>query len=59
MVLAIFLVLVGLPLCGYGVALAAKPRRPADLLGALLAALGLATALLGTGRLLSDRFFSL
>jgi hypothetical protein len=59
MVLAIFLVLVGLPLCGYGVALAAKPRRPLDLLGALLAALGLSTALLGAGRLLSDRFFTL
>jgi hypothetical protein len=59
MVLAIFLVLFGLPLCGYGVAFAAKPRRPLDLVGALLAALGLSTALLGAGRLLSDRFFSL
>jgi hypothetical protein len=58
MVLAIFLILVGLALCGYGVGLATKTRRPLDLLGALLAAAGLATAMLGAGRLLSQRFFS-
>jgi hypothetical protein len=58
MVLATFLVLSGLPLCGYGVVLASKGRRPMDLAGALLAAVGLATAVLGAGRLLSDRFFS-
>jgi hypothetical protein len=33
-------------------------RRPLDLLGALLAAGGLAMAMLGAGRLLSERFFS-
>jgi hypothetical protein len=58
MALAIFLVLIGLALCGYGVALATKMRRPLDLLGALLAAGGLGTAMLGAGRLLSERFFS-
>jgi hypothetical protein len=58
MVLAIFLVLLGLALCGYGVVLATKMRRPVDLLGALLAAGGLFTAMLGAGRLLSTRFFS-
>ena len=58
MVLAVFLVLFGLALCGYGVVLASKMRRPIDLLGALLAAGGLGTALLGAGRLLSQRFFS-
>jgi len=40
------------------VVLASKARRPVDLLGALLAALGLAAAMLGAGRLLSERFFS-
>jgi hypothetical protein len=58
MVLAILLVLSGLALCGYGVVLASKMRRPIDLLGALLAALGLGAAMLGAGRLLSQRFFS-
>jgi hypothetical protein len=58
MVLAIFLVLVGLALCGYGVGLASKTRRPLDLLGALLAAGGLGAAMLGAGRLLSQRFFA-
>jgi hypothetical protein len=58
MVFATFLVLFGLALCGYGVVLASKTRRPIDLLGALLAAAGLATAMLGAGRLLSERFFS-
>ena len=58
MVLAILLVVAGLALCGYGVLLATGMRRPVDLLGALLAAAGLATAMLGAGRLLSERFFS-
>jgi hypothetical protein len=58
MLFAVFLVLSGLALCGYGVVLASKMRRPIDLLGALLAAAGLATAVLGAGRLLSWRFFS-
>jgi len=58
MVLAIFLVVFGLALCSYGVYLATSMRRPIDLLGALLAASGMAIAVLGTGRLLSQRFFS-
>jgi len=58
MVLAIFLVLFGLALCGYGILLTTKMRRPVDLLGALLAASGLGAAMLGAGRLLSQRFFS-
>jgi hypothetical protein len=58
MALAIFLVVVGLGLCGYGVTLATGRRRPIDLLGSLLAAVGLAIAALGAGRLLSERFFS-
>jgi hypothetical protein len=58
MVLALFLVVVGLGLGAYGVLLATGRRRPLDLLGALLAASGLAIALLGAGRLLSERFFS-
>jgi hypothetical protein len=58
MLLAVLLALFGLALCGYGVVLASKARRPIDLLGALLAALGLAAVVLGAGRLLSERFFS-
>jgi hypothetical protein len=58
MALALFLLVAGLALCGYGVLLATGRRRPLDLLGALLAAAGLAIALLGAGRLLSERFFS-
>ncbi len=58
MVLAIFLIVFGLVLCGYGLVLAKPGRRPLDLLGALLAAGGLAAAMLGAGRLLSHRFFS-
>jgi hypothetical protein len=58
MLLAIFLIVAGLALCGYGVLLATGMRRPIDLLGALLAASGLAIAMLGAGRLLSQRFFS-
>jgi hypothetical protein len=58
MAFAVLLILAGLGLCGYGVLLATGMRRPLDLLGALLAAAGLALALLGAGRLLSERFFS-
>jgi len=57
MALALVLVLAGLALCGYGVVLATSRRRPVDLLGAVLAAAGLAMAMLGAGRLLSERFF--
>jgi hypothetical protein len=58
MALAVFLILIGLGLAGYGVLLATGMRRPIDVLGALLAAAGLAIAMLGAGRLLSERFFS-
>jgi len=58
MALALLLIVAGLALCVYGVLLATGMRRPIDLLGALLAAAGLATAMLGAGRLLSERFFS-
>jgi hypothetical protein len=40
------------------VLLATGARRPLDIVGALLAAAGLTMALLGAGRLLSERFFS-
>jgi hypothetical protein len=58
MVLALFLIVPGLAACVFGVLLATGMRRPMDLLGALLAATGLAIAMLGAGRLLSERFFS-
>jgi hypothetical protein len=58
MAFAILLILAGLGLCAYGVRLVTGRRRPLDLLGALLAAAGLAIAMLGAGRLLSERFFS-
>lgn len=58
LVLAALLVVAGLALCAYGVLLATGMRRPVNLLGALLAAAGLALAMLGAGRLLSERFFS-
>ena len=57
MVLAFVLIAIGLVATVYGVLLASERRRPVDLAGALLAAAGLALALLGVGRLLSDRFF--
>ena len=53
-----FLVLTGLLSCAYGIALATSRRRPLDLLGGLLAAVGLALATLGAGRMLSERFFT-
>jgi hypothetical protein len=58
MVLALLLIVSGLAACAWGVLLATGMRRPVDLLGALLAAGGLAIAMLGAGRLLSERFFS-
>jgi hypothetical membrane protein len=58
MLLAIFLIVLGLAGCAYGVLLATGKRRPMDLLGALLAASGLALAMLGAGRLLSECFFT-
>ena len=58
MVLAIFLVVLGLAVCGWGVLWATGMRRPLDLVGALLAAGGLLIAMLGAGRLLSERVFS-
>jgi hypothetical membrane protein len=57
MLLAFVLIVVGLVATVYGVRLASERRRPVDLAGALLAAAGLALALLGVGRLLSDSFF--
>lgn len=58
MLLALFLIVLGLAGCVSGVVLATGMRRPVDLLGAVLAATGLAIAMLGAGRLLSERFFS-
>jgi len=58
MLLALFLIILGLAGCVYGVVLATGMRRPMDLVGALLAAAGLAVAMLGAGRLLSERFLS-
>jgi drug/metabolite transporter (DMT)-like permease len=56
MLLAFVLIVFGLASTVYGVRLASERHRPVDLAGALLAAAGLALALLGVGRLLSDRF---
>jgi drug/metabolite transporter (DMT)-like permease len=57
MLLALVLIVIGLVATVYGARLASERRRPLDLVGALLAAAGLALALLGVGRLLSDKFF--
>jgi drug/metabolite transporter (DMT)-like permease len=57
MLLAFVLIVLGFVAAVYGVLLASERRRPVDLAGALLAAAGLALALLGVGRLLSDKFF--
>jgi drug/metabolite transporter (DMT)-like permease len=57
MLLALVLIVIGLVATVYGVLLASERRRPVDLAGMLLAAAGLALALLGVGRLLSDSFF--
>ena len=56
MLLALILIAIGLPATVKGVILATARRRPVDIAGALLAAAGLAMALLGVGRLLSGRF---
>jgi hypothetical protein len=58
MLLALLLIALGLAGCLCGVLLATGMRRPMDFVGALLAAAGLAVAMLGAGRLLSERFFS-
>ena len=57
MLLALVLIVIGLVATVYGVLLASERRRPVDLAGMLLAAAGLALAVLGVGRLLSDSFF--
>jgi uncharacterized BrkB/YihY/UPF0761 family membrane protein len=57
-VLIVFLIVLGLAMCGYGVVLATGKHRPLDFIGAVLAAAGLAIAMLGVGRLLAQRFFS-
>jgi drug/metabolite transporter (DMT)-like permease len=57
MLLAFVLIVIGLAATVYGVRLVNERHRPIDLAGALLAAAGLAVALVGVGRLLSDRFF--
>ncbi|HJX52059.1 MAG TPA: hypothetical protein VJ801_04770 [Polyangia bacterium] len=57
MLLAFVLIVIGLAATVYGVRLVNERHRPIDLAGALLAAAGLAAALAGVGRLLSDRFF--
>jgi drug/metabolite transporter (DMT)-like permease len=57
MLLALVFIMIGLVATVYGVLLTSERRRPVDLAGALLAAGGLALALLGVGRLLSEKFF--
>jgi hypothetical protein len=57
MLLAFVLIAIGLAATVHGVRLINERHRPVDLAGALLAAAGLAVALAGVGRLLSDRFF--
>ena len=58
MVLAVFLLLFGLPLTGYGLHIALSRRRPVDLAGALLSVVGLLLAILGAARVLSPRLFN-
>jgi hypothetical protein len=57
MLLAFVLIVIGLAATVHGARLINERHRPIDLAGALLAAAGLAAALAGVGRLLSDRFF--
>jgi drug/metabolite transporter (DMT)-like permease len=57
MLLAFVLIVIGLVATVYGVRLVDERHRPIDLAGALLAAAGLVSALLGVGRLLSEKFF--
>lgn len=47
----------GLALCAWGVVTASRGRRPASLGAALVAAVGLALALMGMTRLLVPGFF--
>ncbi|HXU82915.1 MAG TPA: GDSL-type esterase/lipase family protein, partial [Polyangia bacterium] len=51
------LVLAGILVAGFGVRLALEAPRPRNLIGMLLAPLGLCVALVGVGRLLSPGFF--
>jgi hydrogenase/urease accessory protein HupE len=55
--LGFVLIVIGLAAAVYGVRLVNELHRPIDLAGALLAAAGLALALAGVGRLLSNTFF--
>jgi hypothetical protein len=57
MALAIVLVLLGIPLAGYGLYLGLSRPRPLDLAGILLGSVGIIMAVMGVGRLLSVRFF--
>jgi hypothetical protein len=57
MLLAFVLIVIGLAATVHGVRLVNERHRPIDLAGALLAAAGLVSALLGVGRLLSRNFF--
>ena len=56
MLLAFVLIAIGSVATVYGLLLATERHRPVDLAGMLLAAAGLATALLGVGRVLADKF---
>jgi drug/metabolite transporter (DMT)-like permease len=55
--LGFVLIVIGLAAAVYGVRLVNERHQPIDLAGALLAAAGLALALAGVGRLLSNTFF--
>jgi hypothetical protein len=57
MVLAVFLLLLGLPMAGYGLHIALSRKRPVDLAGVLLSIAGLLLAILGAARMLSPRLF--
>jgi hypothetical protein len=56
-VLCVVLILGGLALAGWGIAIAVGAGRPRNLAGALGAAAGLALALLGAARWLVPGFF--
>lgn len=57
MALAIVLLLLGIPLSGYGLYLGLSRPRPLDLAGMFLGSVGIIMAILGVGRWLSVRFF--